>query len=84
VGAADAAGRRVAVCGELAADPLAAPLLVGLGVRELSVSPPAVPRLKRLLREIDHGAARERAEKALEAASSAEVRSLAVASGTHA
>lgn len=37
---------RVAVCGEVAADPLAVPILVGLGVRELSVSPPAVPSVK--------------------------------------
>src|SRR5262249_59902030 len=41
-----AAGRPVAVCGGLASDPLAAPLLVGLGVDELSAVPPGIPRLK--------------------------------------
>lgn len=82
VEAADAAGRRVAVCGELAADPLAIALLVGLGVHELSVSPPAVPGVKRVLRELDFADARKRAQGALEAASAVEVRSLArVASG---
>jgi multiphosphoryl transfer protein len=49
-----AAGRiDVAVCGEAASDELAIPVLVGLGVRELSVSPPAVPRVKAAVRELD-------------------------------
>ena len=41
-----AGGPLVAVCGELAADERAARLLVGMGVRELSVAPPAVPSVK--------------------------------------
>ncbi|GAA4560881.1 phosphoenolpyruvate--protein phosphotransferase [Pseudonocardia xishanensis] len=44
-------GVPTAVCGELAADPRATGLLVGLGVRELSVSPPAVARVKQAVRE---------------------------------
>lgn len=44
-------GRLVAVCGEIAADPRYAPLLVGLGVRELSVSPPALARVKDALHQ---------------------------------
>jgi phosphocarrier protein FPr len=50
-----AAGARVAVsvCGEAASDELAIPLLVGLGVRELSVSPPVVPRVKAAVRTLD-------------------------------
>ena len=43
----------VAVCGEAASDELAIPVLVGLGVRELSVSPYAVPRVKAAIRELD-------------------------------
>ncbi|MCF7547803.1 phosphoenolpyruvate--protein phosphotransferase [Pseudonocardia sp. WMMC193] len=44
-------GVPTAVCGELAADPRAVGLLVGLGVRELSVAPPAVARVKQAVRE---------------------------------
>jgi phosphoenolpyruvate-protein phosphotransferase/dihydroxyacetone kinase phosphotransfer subunit len=51
---ANAAGRvPVAVCGEAAADEVAIPILLGLGVRELSVSPPAVPWVKALVRTLD-------------------------------
>ena len=67
-------GRWVGVCGELAADPLATPVLVGLGVRELSMAPPAIPRVKRAVREIELGAARELAAAALAAGSAREVR----------
>ncbi len=48
--AARAAGRGVAVCGALASDPDAAPLLVGLGVGELSAVPGAIPAVKDALR----------------------------------
>jgi phosphoenolpyruvate-protein kinase (PTS system EI component) len=48
--AARAAGRPVAVCGGLASEPAAAPLLVGLGVDELSAHPDAIPALKEALR----------------------------------
>jgi phosphoenolpyruvate-protein phosphotransferase/dihydroxyacetone kinase phosphotransfer subunit len=44
------AGVPVAVCGELAADEVAVPVLTALGVRELSVSPPAVPLVKEAVR----------------------------------
>lgn len=49
----DAAGRRgrpVCVCGEVAADPVTACLLVGMGVRELSMNPVAAPRVRQALR----------------------------------
>jgi multiphosphoryl transfer protein len=58
-------GRMVGVCGEIAGDPVAVPILVGLGVRELSVAPPAVPRVKRAVRETDLGSARTLADRAL-------------------
>jgi phosphocarrier protein FPr len=74
--AAAAAGRWTGVCGELAADPLAAPLLVGLGVRELSMSAPAIPHVKRAIRGTDLASARELAERALAAASGEDVRTL--------
>ena len=43
------AGIGVALCGELAADPLATPLLLGLGLEEFSVSAPLIPELKRAI-----------------------------------
>ena len=45
-------GRTVAVCGELAGDPAAAVLLVGLGVRELSMAPPLIAEVKQALRSV--------------------------------
>jgi len=49
--AGKAYGKTVALCGELAADPRIAPLLAGLGVQELSMSPAAVARVKAALHE---------------------------------
>jgi phosphocarrier protein FPr len=56
VDAAHAHGKRVSVCGELAGDPLAVPLLVGLGVDELSMNAPAIPRAKQIIRSLDYAA----------------------------
>jgi phosphotransferase system enzyme I (PtsI) len=42
----------VGLCGELAADPLAIPLLIGLGIDELSMNPSSIPRAKMVLRTI--------------------------------
>jgi phosphoenolpyruvate-protein phosphotransferase len=63
--AAHARGKWVGVCGEMAGDPRAVPLLVGLGIDELSMSAPAVPRAKQIVRGLDFAAARERALAAL-------------------
>jgi phosphocarrier protein FPr len=46
VKAAHNRGIWVGVCGELASSPLATPILVGLGVDELSMNPPAIPAVK--------------------------------------
>ena len=43
---------RVSVCGEMAGDPVLAPLLLGLGVDELSAAPPLVPPVKFLIRRL--------------------------------
>lgn len=61
--AAEQFGKRVGVCGEAAADPVAASLLVGMGVRELSVPWSAVTRLKRVIRRISVARARALAEE---------------------
>jgi phosphoenolpyruvate-protein phosphotransferase len=66
----------VAVCGEFAADPDAAGLLVGLGVRELSVTPAAVPAVKEAVRAVDVGTAAKLAARALAEPGPAEVRAL--------
>jgi phosphoenolpyruvate-protein kinase (PTS system EI component) len=46
------AGKRVSVCGALASDVLAAPLLIGFGVTELSAAPAAIPALKAAIRPL--------------------------------
>jgi phosphoenolpyruvate-protein phosphotransferase len=69
-------GRRVGVCGEAAGEDAAVPLLVGLGVRELSVAPPRIPAVKEGVRRIRAVAARELALRALELAEPDEVRRL--------
>jgi multiphosphoryl transfer protein len=73
-GAGIAAGKMVAVCGGVAADRSAVPLLLGLGVRELSVVPAAVPAIKRQVRALSIIDCRELALSCLDLASCAEVR----------
>jgi phosphoenolpyruvate-protein phosphotransferase/dihydroxyacetone kinase phosphotransfer subunit len=58
-------GKRVSVCGEMAADPPAAALLVGLGVDELSVNPVALPQVKQLIRQLEYQAMRHLAQSAV-------------------
>ncbi|MCU1787033.1 phosphoenolpyruvate--protein phosphotransferase [Pseudomonas sp. 13B_2.1_Bac1] len=76
VRAAHAQGKWVGVCGELAADPLAVPVLVGLGVDELSVSARSIPEVKARVREFSLSEAQGLAQKALAVGSPAEVRAL--------
>jgi phosphoenolpyruvate-protein phosphotransferase/dihydroxyacetone kinase phosphotransfer subunit len=77
--AAEAHGRWVGVCGELAGDPDAAVLLAGLGVRELSMAAGRIPAVKAALRAVDLAAARAAAREAVHAAGAAEARALAAA-----
>ena len=69
----------VAVCGEAASDELAVPVLVGLGVRELSVSPSAVPRVKAAVRDLDVGMCADLAREAMTMADADDVRKLVLA-----
>jgi len=71
-----AAGKLVAVCGGVAADSLAVPILLGLGVRELSVVPTAIPAIKRQVRALRISDCRELAIRCLDLASAAAVRAL--------
>jgi phosphotransferase system enzyme I (PtsI) len=63
----------VSVCGEMASDPVFAPLLLGLGVDELSAAPPLVAPVKFLIRRLKLTEARELAEFALNCESAAEI-----------
>ncbi|HET6440634.1 MAG TPA: phosphoenolpyruvate--protein phosphotransferase [Anaeromyxobacter sp.] len=74
--ASQAARKRADVCGEMAADPQIVPLLVGLGIDELSVSAPAVPEVKKVVRGLAATAARSLSEEALSLDSAAAVRKL--------
>jgi phosphoenolpyruvate-protein phosphotransferase (PTS system enzyme I) len=65
---ADAAERNgiwCGVCGEMAGDPLLTPLLLGLGVTELSMAPPLLPHVKYLIRRLKMSDAKELADFAL-------------------
>ncbi|MBA3445818.1 MAG: phosphoenolpyruvate--protein phosphotransferase, partial [Gemmatimonadales bacterium] len=76
VAGAHAHQRWVGVCGALAGDPQAVPVLVGLGVDELSVSVPLVPALKAQVRALSLAECRATAELSVDAADGAEVRAL--------
>jgi len=73
VDAAHKNGIWVGVCGEMAGDPELVPLLLGLGVDELSTAPPLVPQIKFLIRRLKMSEARELAEFALSCESGAEI-----------
>ncbi|WP_120007674.1 phosphoenolpyruvate--protein phosphotransferase [Teichococcus vastitatis] len=76
VKAAHARGRWVGVCGNMAADPMAAPILIGLGVDELSVSVPNVAALKAQIRGLSMARAEDVARAALGCGTAADVRGL--------
>ncbi|MCG4452019.1 phosphoenolpyruvate--protein phosphotransferase [Pseudomonas sp. MMS21-TM103] len=76
VEAAHAQGKWVGVCGELACDMLAVPLLVGLGVDELSVSARSIALVKARVRELDFSQSQLLARQALGLDSAAAVRAL--------
>lgn len=63
----------VAVCGEMAGDPFMVPLLLGLGVDELSVAPPNVPQVKYLIRRLKMAAVKELTESAMQCESGEEI-----------
>jgi multiphosphoryl transfer protein len=75
---AHARHRRVAVCGGLASDPVAAPILIGLGVDELSAVPSIVPRLKAIIRRLTLPECVSVARQALEQSCAEAVRALGI------
>jgi phosphocarrier protein FPr len=76
VKAAKKHGKWVGVCGELGSDAQAVPILIGMGVTELSVSVPAVADVKSQVRTLDLKDCRQLADRALECALPTEVREL--------
>jgi phosphoenolpyruvate-protein phosphotransferase (PTS system enzyme I) len=70
---ADGHGIPVSVCGEMAADPLTAAVLVGLGIRRLSLSPRRVPAIKTRLRELDAEYLQEHVRHCTDLATAADV-----------
>ena len=72
--AAHAAGIWVGLCGELAGDPLAAPILLGLGLDEFSMNPPAIPAVKQAIARLTVAEAEAIAEAVLELDSAEAVR----------
>jgi phosphotransferase system enzyme I (PtsI) len=73
VEAAERNGIWAGVCGEMAHDPALVPLLLGLGIKELSAATPSIPNIKYLIRNLDLNEAKELAAEALKLESSAEI-----------
>jgi phosphotransferase system enzyme I (PtsI) len=67
------AHREVSLCGEMAADTLAMPLLVGLGLDSLSMSPATLPYAKRIIRAMSYQKAKELADECVELSSEKEI-----------
>jgi phosphocarrier protein FPr len=78
---AHAHNRPVAVCGGVAGDPHAVPILVGLGIDELSASLPAIPTVKAQIRRLSCADCRDLAQRALACATADEVRALVPETG---
>ncbi len=77
--AVEAGGRRgipVGICGEMAGEPRYTALLLGLGLRQLSMSPGSLPRLKQRIRNLDMIAATRRAEAIMDQSDSGRITAL--------
>lgn len=67
---------RVSLCGEMAGDVALVPLLIGLGIDELSTSPHVVPQLKKIIRSLKKSQAEEVARQAMASLAGEEIRRL--------
>ena len=70
---AASAGKPISLCGEMAGTPAYVPLLIGLGLREFSVSNSRLPRTKKAIRDVDLSAAISLADEAVAARTAADV-----------
>ena len=55
----------IALCGEMAGEPLYAPILLGLGLDEISMNPYSIPRIKKVIRSLEHSYCRELLEEVM-------------------
>lgn len=69
-------GKWVGICGELGADPTAVPVLIGLGVDELSVNVPSIPLVKEQIRKLNYVETCSLAEKVIHCRNAKEVRKM--------
>jgi phosphotransferase system enzyme I (PtsI) len=69
------AGIPVSICGEMGGEARYVPLLVGLGIRRISAHPKSIPRLRRVVRELDAGKLAEMADACCDLSTAAEVES---------
>ncbi|MET0152186.1 MAG: phosphoenolpyruvate--protein phosphotransferase [Candidatus Binatia bacterium] len=74
VRAAKKAGRPLGICGEMAADPVCALILIGLGIEQLSMGSFYIPSIKRLVRSVEYSTTRDMARKVLEMPSAQEIK----------
>jgi phosphotransferase system enzyme I (PtsI) len=84
VEAARAAGIEVGLCGEMAGDPLCAPILVGLGIRELSMNAGSIPIIKNTIRTLSAAEAEATLNAVLQLSTSHEVREYVLNNSHHA
>ena len=76
---ADSAHRnniKISVCGEMASNPLATAVLVGMGIDELSVSPSIFPEIKQIIRKINYGEAKGLCDEILKFSNEKEIKAL--------
>lgn len=78
IDSANKEGIEVGLCGEMASDPLFIVILLGLGLRQLSMTPVVIPRIKRIIRAIRYSEAKQIADKMLELPTAREVEEYAL------
>ena len=76
VSTAEAHGKLVSICGEIASDPRWTPLLIGLGIRSLSLTPPLLFTVKRTILSLHEQKCRELADNILAAKYESEIQSI--------
>ena len=76
VASAKRMGKELSICGEMAGNSRNVPVLIGLGISELSASPTFLPELKRMIRAIDYKSSAELAQQCLDAGSAVEIENL--------